>query len=191
VKAFIFDTETTGLVKNSLIPLPSQPRIIEFFGHTVDDETGQVIEELEFLCNPGGAFDLEVVRPGDRKSITQMTGIRNIDVKDAQPFSFYVSKIIDMLSEADVAVAHNLSFDKQLLDCEIVRSEICLKNGIVPWPRLICTVEQTEWIKGHRLSLTDLHQYLFDEPFKGAHRARHDVEALTRCYLELRKRGDL
>ena len=59
------------------------------------------------------------------------------------------------------------------------------------WPRLCCTVENTEWLHGHRLSLSALHEELFGEPFSGAHRARTDVAALTRCYLELVKRGDL
>ena len=34
-------------------------------------------------------------------------------------------------------------------------------------------------------SLTDLHQKLFGEPFKEAHNASADVEATTRCFLEL------
>lgn len=178
MRAFIFDTETTGLVKNSLIPLASQPRIIEFFGQTVDDETGQVIEEIEFFCNPG--IDLP-------PEITRITGIKPEDIKGAPQFAGFCGKVQEAIEGADAVVAHNLSFDMALVEADCLR---CSANPA--WPaRLICTVEQTEWIKGHRLSLTDLHQYLFDEPFKGAHRARHDVEALTRCYLELRKRGDL
>jgi DNA polymerase III epsilon subunit-like protein len=181
--AFIFDTETTGLVKNSLVPLNSQPRIIEFFGHTVDDESGEVVNEIEFMCDPGIQISDE---------ITRITGIKQENLKGAKPFRFYASQILDAIAKADAVVAHNLSFDKWLVECEIVKSEICLPEGKVPWPsRLICTVEQTEWIKSHRLSLSALHEELFGEPFKGAHRARIDVQALTRCYLELRKRGDL
>jgi len=52
-------------------------------------------------------------------------------------------------------------------------------------------VQETEWIKGHRLSLSALHEELFGEPFSGAHRARVDVDALTRCFNELRQRGDI
>jgi len=178
MRAFVFDTETTGLVKNSLIPLPSQPRIIEFFGNTVDDETGEVINEIEFICDPGIELPPE---------ITRITGIKPEDIKGAGPFKQYAPQLCQILAEADAAVAHNLSFDRVLVECDCARAEI-----VPSWPnRMICTVEQTEWIKGHRLSLTDLHSELFGEPFKGAHRARHDVQALTRCYVELRKRGEI
>jgi len=178
MRAFIFDTETTGLVKNSLVPLSSQPRIIEFFGHTVNDETGEVLNEIEFFCNPG--VELEAV-------ITRITGIKSEELKDAKPFRAYAAQICEMVAVADAVVAHNLSFDMALVEAD------CARSGCSPkWPaRLICTVEQTEWIKGHRLSLGNLHEELFGEPFAGAHRARHDVMALTACYLELRKRGDL
>lgn len=178
MRAFIFDTETTGLVKNSLIPLPSQPRIIEFFGQTVNDETCEVLNEIEFFCNPG--IDL----PSD---ITRITGIKPEEIANALPFRHFAPQICAHIAESDCVVAHNLSFDMVLVESDCARCEL-----IPSWPqRLVCTVEQTEWIKGHRLSLTDLHTELFGEGFKGAHRARHDVEALTRCYLELRKRGDL
>jgi DNA polymerase-3 subunit alpha len=34
-------------------------------------------------------------------------------------------------------------------------------------------------------TLTELHQYLFNQPFAEAHNATADVEATTRCFLEL------
>ena len=37
-------------------------------------------------------------------------------------------------------------------------------------------------------TLTELHEYLFNEPFKEAHNATADVEATTRCFLELVRR---
>lgn len=174
----IFDTETTGLVKNSLVPLDAQPRIIELFMHLVDDETGVVLDEIEFFCDPGVPLD---------PVITRITGIKPEDLKGAKPFSAYSDRVCKLLDESDAVVAHNLSFDMALVTAD------CQRCGNDPlWPsRLICTVEQTEWIKGHRLSLTALHEGLFGEPFKDAHRARHDVAALTRCYLELKRRGDI
>jgi DNA polymerase-3 subunit alpha len=63
---------------------------------------------------------------------------------------------------------------------------------VIKWPVIrICTVEQTEWYKGYRLSLTALYEELFGEPFPDAHRARVDVQALTRVFLELRKREEI
>jgi DNA polymerase III epsilon subunit-like protein len=176
--AFIYDCETTGLVKNSLVPLRHQPKVIEFFGHIVNDETGEVLEETEFFCDPG-----EPLEP----VITRITGIKDEDLKGKLPFRSHCDRIYDQMERCEAAVAHNLSFDWALVQCEFDR---CDRPLLWP-PRLICTVEQTEHLKGHRLSLSALHEDLFGEPFKGAHRARHDVMALTRCYLELRKRGEL
>jgi DNA polymerase III subunit epsilon len=178
MKVFVFDTETTDLVKNSLVPLEQQPRIIEFFGHTVDSESGEVIEELEFICNPGHKLS---------PTTTRITGLKDIDVESQPMFKSFEGQVRSIIGGADAVVAHNLSFDYALVEAEMSRC-----GTQVNWPiRRICTVQETEWIKGHRLSLTALHEELFGEPFTGAHRARKDVEALTRCVLELFKRGDL
>lgn len=173
----LFDTETSGLVRNSLVPLERQPAPIEFFGHIVDDASGEILEELEFFANPG--FTIDPV-------ITQITGIKPEQLVNEKPFRHYVPQVKTLIEKSDLVVAHNLSFDKAIIDFA------CKRCGVeVNWPRLCCSVQETEWIKSHRLKLTDLHEELFGEPFVGAHRARVDVEALTRCYLELRRRGDL
>ena len=178
--ALVFDTETTGLVKNSLIPLKDQPRIIELFGHLIDTDTdnGESVDELEFFANPG--MPLEPI-------ITKITGITDSDLRSEKPFSANANRLKQMLIRADSIVAHNLSFDLAMLQNEFSR----LGEALASPTRKICTVEQSEWYCGHRLSLTALHEHLFGEPFAGAHRARHDVDALTRCFLEMVKRGDV
>lgn len=178
MKAFVFDTETTGLIKNSLVPLEQQPRIIEFCGELVDLESGEVIKELDFICNPQQT--LEAV-------ITRITGLTQAQVDAEKPFSHRADEVIDLIQSAEAVVAHNLSFDRAMVDNDLKR---CEKS--VNWPsRMVCTVEQTEWMRGHRLNLTSLHEELFGEPFSGAHRAREDVKALTRCTVELFRRGEL
>lgn len=173
---FGFDTETTGLVKNSLVALDQQPRVIEFFGHLVDSETGKVLDEIEFFCDPGVPID---------PIITKITGIKPSDLAGKPPFSAGIARIEAALAQADCVFAHNLSFDMALIDFEFRRV-----GKQVVWPqRKVCTVEQTEWMKGHRLKLIDLHTELFGEPFTGAHRARTDVDAMTRCWVELHRKG--
>lgn len=169
-----FDTETNGLIKNKLVPLASQPQVIEYFGLTLeDDET----EGGSYTCliNPGKPLPPEIFK---------ITGINDEMLKHAAPFSTVAEIIKTHIESHDAVVAHNLSYDKAMIDFEMSRCGLKVK-----WPRLICTVEQTESFKGHRLSLTALHEYLFGEPFTGAHRAETDVHALARCYVELKKRG--
>lgn len=178
MKALVFDTETSGLIKNRLVPLDQQPRIIEFFGQLVDTETGETLEELEFFCDPG--IQIEPI-------ITRITGIKPEQLQGQPPFKHFAAQVIELIGKADALVAHNLSFDMAMVENDIKRA-----SHEVHWNhRLICTVEQTEWMRGHRLNLSALHEELFGEPFAGAHRARVDVDALARCFLELFKRGEL
>lgn len=178
MRALVFDCETTGLIKNRLVPLDQQPRIIEFFGQLVDTETDETLEELEFFCDPG--IQIEPI-------ITRITGIKPEQLRGQPAFKHFAPQVIALIGKADALVAHNISFDMGMVENDLKRA-----GHEVNWPpRLICTVEQTEWMRGHRLNLSALHEELFGEPFAGAHRARVDVDALTRCFLELVKRGEL
>lgn len=177
MRTLIFDTETTSLIGNSLLADRHQPQIIEFFGHIVNEEA-EVVEELEFFCHPGKSLPEEV---------TRITGIKDEDLVGAKPFCHYEGEVEYLIQSADTVVAHNLSYDMAVVDAEMKRLDRSLM-----WPGdQVCTVEQTEHLKGHRLSLSALHEELFGEPFSGAHRARVDVEALTRCYFELVRRGEI
>jgi DNA polymerase III alpha subunit (gram-positive type) len=175
MKALVFDTETTDLISNSAIPLDKQPYVIEFFGHIVDD-AGTIHEELEFMCS------CPVPIPA---IVTKITGLRDNDIAGFPPFKDHIKDIQAIFDKADAIVAHNLSFDLGMLQNDGKRNGYEFKFPAIK----ICTVEETEHIKGFRLDLTSLHLHLFDEGFLAAHRARNDVNALTRCYLELRKRG--
>jgi len=94
-----------------------------------------------------------------------------------------------MIGKAQFFTAHNLAYDMEMLEFEFKRLNDTLK-GLWNKP-LICTVEQTVHLRGIRLSLSALHEYLFNEKFEGAHRAKADVQAQVRCFMELKKRGEL
>lgn len=176
--AFIFDTETSGLTDTRRIPLDKQPEIIELYAAVTDLASGDKLAEVERMIKPRKAISDE---------ITRITGITNDDLKDALPFSAHASDIEDALARCDAVIAHNLSFDMEMVDIEFERL-----GQKVAWPaRRICTVEQTMHLKGHRLGLMALHELLFKEPFPKAHRARNDVDALIRCVKELLHRGEL
>lgn len=175
-----FDTETTGLIYNATLPLAKQPEVIEFYGCLFDDKTGKIKEELDLLIKPSKSIS---------SKITEITGITNEMVADAKPFSCYSNQIIRMIASCKFATAHNLAYDMEMLGFEFKRVNDTL-TGL--WDRpLVCTVEQTVHLRGMRLSLSALHEYLFGVEFAGAHRAKADVQAQVRCYMELKKRGEL
>ena len=174
MEAIVFDTETTGLIDNHTVKLEKQPHVIEFYGARTNLVTGEILEEVDELIRPPVEISEE---------ITKITGITNQMVADRQAFSNHAAKIFSFLQSAKVVIAHNMSFDQEMIDIEAERL-----GQILRWQRLVCTVEQTVHLRGHRLSLSLLHQHLFDEPFAGAHRAKVDVAALIRCSVELHKR---
>ena len=175
MKAFLFDTETTGLIENHTLALDKQPSVIEFFGCLADLKTGKIISSVDTLIKPPKPVSGEV---------TKITGLTNDDLANAPTFLEVQDKIFPALEGAPIIIAHNLSFDKEMMELEAERLSRKIK-----WPRLICTVEQTVALKGFRLSLSALHEHLFNETFTGAHRARVDVEALLRCCKKLHKMG--
>ena len=171
----IFDTETTGLFSSALIDDDRKPEMIEFFAIKLEIDSGTRIKEYEFLCRPKRAITEET---------TKITGIKQSMVEEEKPFAHYIPVIREALEETDAVIAHNASYDKEMVETEMNRCGMKLK-----WPRIICTVEQTACIRGYRLTLTELHKELMGVPFEGAHRARQDVEALTSCVLKLYERG--
>lgn len=175
--AFIFDTETSGLIDNHTLPIGKQPSVIEFFGQLVDLSSKEIKHQTEFLIRPPAPVSDE---------ITRITGLTNMELSDKPKFEDIAPNIKLALEEAPLVIAHNLSFDKEMIDFEFERL-----GTKITWPRLLCTVEATIHINGFRMTLTQLHEHLFGEPFKNAHRARVDVEALTRCCGKLFALGEI
>lgn len=172
-----FDTETTGLPRSRLSPLEKQPEVTELYACHFNDENGEIIDEFDSLFKPKGVISEE---------ITKITGIDVEMVKDAPAFADKHEAILKFLNHGDIVTAHNLRFDMTIVGFEMERCGIT--KGLFPQKK-ICTVEQTMHLRGKRLKLSGLHKLLFDEEFEGAHRAKVDVTAQVRCYMELKKRG--
>jgi DNA polymerase III epsilon subunit-like protein len=174
MRTLIFDTETTGLIKNTQLPLDQQPQVIEFYGYVQDTEGDD--EEMQFRCNPGKPLP---------DIITRITGMTDQDLMHLPPFRDFADELKKLIESCDRTVAHNHSYDFHMISMEFDRLETLIR-----WTEnQVCTVEITEWVKGHRLSLKNLHINLFGEAFDDAHSAKGDVEALRRCFGEIEERG--
>jgi len=175
MKSLIFDTETSDLWHNTLISLDKQPELFDFYGLTLDEDTMTVVNDLQVFAKPNGK-----IADGAAKATKKC----DADFADYEPFAVNAERIKNYIEGHDLVVAHNSVFDVEMVNFEMKRLGLS-----VNWPPVIDTVEKTEWIKGYRLSLTDLHIFLFDKKFEGAHTAATDVIALKDCWIELRKRG--
>jgi DNA polymerase III epsilon subunit-like protein len=176
MNTLVFDTETTDLIKNKLLPLDRQPHIIEFFGLSLDPE-GNELGTYHFLFKPPVKLNDDVKR---------ITGIDDTMLVDAPVFAAHAQDIKAIIEKHDEVVAHNLSYDMGVVDFEMKRCGLS-----VEWPIPTCTVEGTEHLKGFRLNLSALHELLFGEKFEGAHRAENDVRALANCFRQLRSIGEI
>ena len=175
MKIFLFDTETTGLPVCSGCNVSLQPKVIEFYGVTLlwDGDTFRRGEEVNCLINPRERLSQTIIR---------ITGIRDADLVGKPEWPEVRKDILGHLLQADIVLAHNVSFDLQMIEFEEKR----LGNRPPAIRRPMCLVEETEYLFGMRLSLTNLHTELFGKGFE-AHRAHADVEAMEKCFVELVK----
>lgn len=175
----IFDTETTGLDKPELTPLDQQPEIIELGAVRLDDDT--LVETAHFttLVRPRGL-------PLPAK-ITEITGLRDSDLKGQRPFSAHYADLADFFCGERILVGHNIGYDVRILGYELARMAATAK---FPWPmHHKCTVE----LNAHRFKKwpkqDELYQLYFGKLPDGAHRALNDVRNLADCVRMMRKDG--
>lgn len=168
----VYDTETTGLPIHRDSPLSDQPRVIEFGGIITDGK--EIIDQLEFICYPGMAISPE---------ITEITGLTNEDLDGKERFEHYVPDLQAYFERCDAVIAHNLSFDRHMLEFDLLRVGLLL--GDISWPSIeICTVEQTYHQYGRRMKLIELYE-LNVGPYVQKHRAISDTMLLHEVCLKI------
>ena len=154
-----------------------QPRIIEFAAIKVDRSFNE-LERMSFLCRSYTPLP---------KEITDITGITDEMLVGKEFFAKHYEQVADFFTGANMMLAHNLKFDKEMLRLELIR---CGKLDAFPWPRFErCSVQLSYHIAGYRLNLQKLHEFACGEKFSGAHRAMGDVEATLRCVKWMREKG--
>jgi DNA polymerase III subunit epsilon len=173
-----YDTETTGLISNHILPLDKQPEVIEFACALVNLKVHKTISTFESMIKPSN-YPMNDYTIRDTK-----TKLSNELLAKAPTFAKVANAIKLRLEQAPLVLAHNASFDREMMDLEFER----LGQTLV-WPRTICTVEQTSHLKGKRMTLSDLHQTLLGKEFDDAHRAGPDVQALVRVAVALFQKG--
>lgn len=169
MKVIILDTETTGLPLPSSANLEEQPQIIEFAAIKCSTNTGRVLGEISQLIDPGVPIPEE---------ITKITGITDKHVKGKPTFAEFLPDLAKFFKNADMMVAHNLPFDKSMMEFELRRLGI----EDFPWPpKEQCSVELFEHLLGYRPKLKDLFEHYTGNPLNQTHRALDDVQALMTC----------
>ncbi len=186
----IFDTETTGLPKRYNAPLSDSdnwPRCIQI-AWQLHDDMGNLLENEDYLVQPDGfniPYDSEKIH-GISTELAQQQG---------KPLDEVVNRFLKALEKSKFVVGQNVDFDTSIIGAEFYR--LGIENAFASKPILDTCTETTAQLcqlpggRGGKFklpTLTELHQFLFDQPFAEAHNATADVEATTRCFLELIRR---
>ena len=183
----IFDTETTGLPRSWSAPITDTdnwPRCIQI-AWQLHDEMGNLIEHQDYLVKPEG-FNI----PYDAERIHGIS--TELAMEQGISLSEVLEKFNIALSKTKFIVGQNLGFDVNIMGCEFHRMNVHSKMSEMPVLDT-CTEVTASLLKlpggrGGKFklpTLTELHEYLFNVPFSEAHNATADVEATTRCFLEL------
>jgi len=187
----IFDTETTGLPKRWNAPLTDTdnwPRCIQI-AWQLHDHMGQCLEHQDFLIRPNG-FNV----PYDAEKVHGISTA--LSTEKGEELAVVLKKFNIALSKAKFVVGQNVGFDLNIMGCEYHRLQI--ETPLNTMPVLDTCTETTASLcqlpggRGGKFklpTLTELHQFLFQTPFAEAHNATADVEATTRCFLELLRKG--
>lgn len=106
-----------------------------------------------------------------------------------------LNEFSDVMSQSNFLIAHNMSFDLNVVGAEFLREKIDSRIFKIP---KICTMEKsTDYCKissnyGYKWpSLSEKHLKLFNTDFKDAHDADIDVRVCAKCFFGLKEKGIL
>lgn len=190
------DTETAGF-PNDRLPddHPAQPPLVQLGCLLVDEDNGAEWATLELIVKPNGwrIPDSAAKVHGITTALAETVGV---------PLSLVVPAYVNLRARANLIVAHNPKFDLTIMRQAIARNgkpvtllgpEAVFDTGegsaeIVGIPP---TESMQRWGHGGKKKtpkLMEAYEFLFGEPFKGAHGALADCRACARVYFEIKRR---
>ena len=186
----VFDTETTGFFQEKLpVDHPSQPHIVQLAAQLCD-LTGKELMGFSVIVSPG-----DVSIPPQASAVH---GITDDVAKDLGVTTELAMKLFTHLyAKADTIVAHNMKFDKGVMEAFIAREH----KKIMPFRKAVfCTMEAASplvnlpptermlaagFTKPKPPKLEECIKHFFNEDMIGAHDAMADVAACKRVYFHM------
>jgi DNA polymerase-3 subunit epsilon len=179
-----FDTETTGLPKNYKAPYSDTnnwPRLVQL-AYILCDSKGEIIDKGSWIVKP-----YNFVIPNEASKIHRISNERAL--AEGLPLNIVMHNFNSILNQTNCLVAHNISFDVNIIGAEFTR--LCMTSKLDSIKK-ICTMESTtnycaiEGTYGFKWpKLAELYFKLFNTNFEEAHDATIDIEATYRCFWEL------
>ena len=191
MKILIFDVETTGLA-------PKNKDIIHSHKFPYVVQLSWLVYDIH--NNKYGINDYLVRLPDGVKipeEATAIHGITNKMILGGEDIMRILVKFLNDYSKCNVIIAHNLEFDKKMMDVEFYRNGFnrCLNRFR---KKLYCTMRSSEELCGLTMiskytglkiskfpKLCELHTKLFSKSPKNTHNALIDILMCFRCYYKM------
>lgn len=189
-----FDTETTGFFKDWLpVDDSDQPHIVQLAAQLCEDD-GTPVSSFSFIIDPGVNEGVSI--PDQASNVHGITNERAFKFGISPELA--LSAFGHLYQRCDLVCAHNIKFDKAVMETAIARHHKQVKSLAKP---LFCTMEAASPIvnlpptdkmiaagfnKPKPPKLEECIQHFFNEDLAGAHDAMVDVEACRRVYLHLK-----
>lgn len=180
MKAFIFDTETTGLPRKGSNADENQPWPIQVGYVLYDMVTDRVISQASHVVSP----------PVNCYFHPKAIAVNGLDSDFVMANGMSTKTCLDEISlvaaRADMYGAYNLPFDKRILDCAAARvpgpaNKFDFPAGV----KGHCVMKMCQKSFGRPIKLTVAYQELFGEPLEGAHDALADTLATVKVLRRL------
>ncbi|HWY12426.1 MAG TPA: DNA polymerase III subunit alpha, partial [Bacteroidia bacterium] len=187
----IFDTETTGLPRNYNAPLTDSdnwPRMVQIAWQLHDDK-GTLLHHDSIIIKPEG-----YTIPFNAEQIHGISTKRALE--EGKDLKTTLQDFIEVVNQCQYLCGHNIEFDINIIGAEFLRMN--LPNVFESKKSIDTKNDQTTEFcaipggKGGKFkwpTLTELYTKLFNEKFAEAHNAAFDVQATTKVFFEILKRG--
>ncbi|MBK9282772.1 MAG: DNA polymerase III subunit alpha [Sphingobacteriaceae bacterium] len=187
----IFDTETTGLPRNYNAP-PSDadnwPRLVQL-AWQLHDAQGKLLDHHSVIVKPEG-----YTIPFNAVNVHGITTDRAL--KEGVELKAVLTQFINVMAKAQYICGHNILFDVNIVAAELLR---CGESDVVSPKSIIdtkndqttnfCAIPGGRGGKFKWPTLTELYTKLFGSGFAEAHNAAFDVQATSKTFFEILKRG--
>lgn len=208
MKVLIFDTETTGLPKNWSTNRgywwKDYPYIIQLSWIMYDTEENKILSEKDYI----------IKLPENIEIPKESTQIHNIDETTMRRYGVNIKDVLNefniILKNCNLLVAHNISFDKNMISAENCRNtmidpfikcninEYCtMKNNInfckIPFKtKYISTKDGIIKKNNYKYpKLEELHFKLFNSIPKNLHNSLYDCYVTLRCFYKQHCQNDI
>jgi len=201
-RILVFDTETTGLPasrNSSIFKTQDWPYVVQLSFVYYDVGNKNLVDYGDYVIKlpPGVNID------------SKAQEVHGISIEKSQTLGVPISTALDhfdkLLSECDIIVGHNISFDKRVLIVESFRNnrkQLFTQNGVrknefctMKESKDLCKIDAINKTTGEHYhkypKLLELHQYLFNYVPSGLHDSLADVLCCLRCFIMLKQQQDI